>query len=92
MKNKVLVFRIIFTVALALVLYYFLLPPINLTSPLFWFYALVVFGFYLFSGIAKIAKIKDVITKKTTIKKQQYFKGTWYHVKDIRLIGGIWNI
>ena len=70
MKNKVLVFRIIFTVALALVLYYFLLPPINLTSPLFWFYALVVFGFYLFSGIAKIANIKDVITKKTTIKKQ----------------------
>ena len=70
MKNKVLVFRIVLTVLLALLLYYFILPPINLSSPLFWFYAVLIIGIYLFSGIVKVANFKDIITHKTTIKKE----------------------
>jgi len=69
MKNKVLTFRIIFTVIVALVLYYFLLPPVNLTSPLFWFYAFFISLVYLVSGILKVVELKDIITNRTKLKK-----------------------
>ena len=69
MKNKVLIFRIIFTVVIAVLLYYFLLPPINLSSPLFWFYAFVIFMAYIVSGIAKVVELKDIITNRGKIKK-----------------------
>ena len=70
MKNKVLIFRVLFTIIFALLLYYFLLPPINLTSPLFWFYAFVIFMTYLVSGVAKVVELKDIITNRSNLKKQ----------------------
>ena len=69
MKNKLLIFRILFTVVIAIVLYYFVLPPINLTSPLFWFYAFFVSLIYLLSGIVKLVELKDLITNRNRLRK-----------------------
>lgn len=70
MKNKVLFFRIIFTLVVALLLYYFILPPINLSSPLFWFYIFIIIIAYLLSGIARIINIKDFIISNKVINKK----------------------
>ena len=69
MKNKVLLFRILFTIIISLLLYYFLLPPFNLSSPLFWFYAFTIFIIYLASGVARVIEFKDIITNRKSLKK-----------------------
>ena len=84
MKNKVLIFRIVFTIVLAVFLYYFLLPPLNLSSPLFWFYAFIIFVSYLVSGVAKIVELKDIITNKKKSKQPTVSFGIGFLV----LIGG----
>lgn len=84
MKNKVLIFRILFTVVLALFLYYFLLPPINLSSPLFWFYAFIIFITYLASGILRVVELKDIITNRKKIKTSPISLGI-----GVLILGGI---
>lgn len=47
--------KYIITFVFAFLLYYFVLPPINLSSPLFYFYLFIVLGFYVFcSSISKL--------------------------------------
>ena len=72
MKNKVLIFRIIFTAITAMLLYYFILPPINLSSPLFWFYSVVIIMVYIVSGLVRVIELKDIITNKIKIKKATF--------------------
>ncbi|MBE6138567.1 MAG: hypothetical protein E7173_02340 [Firmicutes bacterium] len=69
MKSKVWFLRVLLTVGIALVMYYFLLPPLNLTSPVFWFYVFFISAIYLVSGIVKIVELKDIITNRKNIKK-----------------------
>lgn len=69
MKKNILIFRILFTVIIALSLYYFLLPPINLSSPLFWFYAFTIFMAYLVSGVLRVVELKDIIINRQKNKK-----------------------
>ena len=53
MKN---IFKYLFTGIFALILYYFVLPPINLSSPLFYVYAFLVISFYVFySSMSKLS-------------------------------------
>ena len=64
MKNKILIIRIVLTLLIALFLYYFMLPPLNLTSPIFWTYAFIIGIIYTFSGAAKLVDLKNVITSR----------------------------
>ena len=49
------IFKYIVTIIFALLLYYFMLPPINLSSPLFYVFTILVLSFYLFvSSMSKI--------------------------------------
>lgn len=84
MKNRVLIFRILFTVIMAVLLYYFLLPPINLSSPLFWFYAFTIFIIYMVSGVAKVVELKDIIINRKRLKKAPISLGI-----SILVAGGI---
>lgn len=50
-KNNLLI-RIGITLVLSFLVYYFMLPPINPTSPIFWVYAFVVYAIFLGTGIS----------------------------------------
>lgn len=39
-------FSLLITIVVGIILYYFLLPPLNLHSPLFWFYVVILLGIY----------------------------------------------
>lgn len=48
--------KYLFTLLFAFVVYYFVLPPINLSSPLFYVYLFLVLGFYIFySSMSKLS-------------------------------------
>lgn len=64
MKNKITTYRIIFTVLFGIVLYYFWLPPINLSSPSFWAYAIFVAAIYIFSVTAKLLNLRNLIISR----------------------------
>ena len=66
MKNKI--FRIIFVVLFAFLLYYFMLPPIHATSPIFWTYLLFIYVAYLVTGILNLADLKTLFVEKITIR------------------------
>ena len=61
--RKNLFFRIIFTILFALILYYFMLPPINLHAFSFYMYLILVLSFYLVISIPSL--FVNVITNKT---------------------------
>lgn len=68
MKNFI---KILSTLLLALVLYYFVLPPINLSSPLFWFYVILLICFYLFISFCTLSinRLETIINKRKVIDK-----------------------
>lgn len=50
------ILKYVFTLIFAFIIYYFILPPINLSSPLFYFYLFLVLGFYVFySSMSKLS-------------------------------------
>ena len=62
--------KYIITFVAALLFYYFMLPPINLTSPLFYFYIFLVLGVFILVSIPNYAVYKFnriEITKSTKI-------------------------
>lgn len=68
MKNKFNILSIIITLILAFIIYFFFLPPINITSMSFWIYLIIILSTYLIlSAPSKfdskgriIGKIKDI--------------------------------
>ena len=70
MKNKISVVRLIILVVVALILYYFMLPPLNLTSPLFWLYAFLLYFVYLFTSILKLVDIRRLFIEKITVSEK----------------------
>lgn len=60
MKN---LFKYISTLIFTLILYYFMLPPINLSSPLFYVFLMLVLSFYLF--VSSMSKIDINIFRKS---------------------------
>ncbi len=67
MKQKFL--PIILTLLLGLFIYYFMLPPINITSPIFWAFLFIIILFYmLFTSIEKLnTKLNIIINSKQEI-------------------------
>ena len=59
------VVSILITILFGFVLYYFMLPPINPQSFLFWFYLVLVIGFYTLVAACSNLKIENnvLITK-----------------------------
>lgn len=84
MKTKTTIIRILITLFVALFLYYFMLPPINLTSPIFWTFAITIYMFYLITGLFHLADIKNIITSKNNVKKMSKSLGI-----SILVIAGI---
>ena len=64
MNNKITIYRVVITILLGLFFYYFWLPPINLTSPLFWAYAIFIALIYMFSATAKLLDLKNIILSR----------------------------
>ena len=52
--KKNLIFRIVLTILFAFILYYFMLPPINLQSPAFYAFAIIILIFYFMISIPSI--------------------------------------
>ena len=74
MKRNII--NILITLFYTLVLYYFVLPPINITSPLFWLFVLLIVGFYLFLSLCtfSIRKIDIIINRKKVYDKLGFKK------------------
>lgn len=70
MKNKILLIRFVIVLTCAVILYYFMLPSVNLTSPLFWLYAFIVYFVYLFTSIFKLVEVKNLFIEKITVNKK----------------------
>lgn len=68
MKTKITIIRSLITLLVALLLYYFMLPPLNLTSPVFWIFAITIYIFYLITGLFHLEDLKNIITKKNNVK------------------------
>lgn len=62
MKHKIM--PIIITIFLGALLYYFMLPPLNLSAPLFWPFALTIFVIYFISSEVYNLKNNENIIKK----------------------------
>lgn len=55
MKGKTIFsIRIISTLFVFMIVYYFLLPPLNLTSPNFWYFVIMMILFYFLTGLLKL--------------------------------------
>ena len=71
--------RIVVTIFILCILYYFMLPPLNLTSPLFYVYLLLGFLTYLSTMLLYLCDSKSIITdfskkkQKNLSKKATYF-------------------
>jgi len=70
--KKSLVFRIISTIVFALLLYYFMLPPINLHAPSFYSFIITVFIFYL---VISIPSLFEKLSNSFSGKKMVVVKG-----------------
>ena len=59
--------KYLITLLAALLFYYFMLPPINLTSPLFYFYIFLVIGVFILVSIPNYAtyNFKNLVAGKT---------------------------
>ncbi|MFA5603315.1 MAG: hypothetical protein WDA12_00455 [Bacilli bacterium] len=68
MKNKIM--PIIITLVLGAILYYFMLPPLNLTAPMFWPFALMIYVIYFITVEVYRYKTKEnLITKISRAEK-----------------------
>lgn len=72
-NKKILMFRILITLVLAMLLYYFSLPALNLTNPAFYSYLLVIFIVYLITGGLKVLNLKDIIVNRKLLPKTIFY-------------------
>lgn len=72
-NNKNLI-NIAITLVVVLVAYYFLLPPINVTSPEFWTFAFLTFGIYLVLSFISFVGVVSGNCNVNTLKLSTGFK------------------
>lgn len=53
--------KILYTFIFTLIMYYFILPPINVTSPGFWAFLILVFSFYAILAITNVVSLRSII-------------------------------
>lgn len=71
MKKKEIFIKIISTIIFAGILFYIILPPLNIHDVNFWFFLLFIFMFYKFLGLMYIKDIKNiVIVDSNSLKKE----------------------
>lgn len=68
--KKEFIYRLIITIILSMLLYYFLLPPMNLESVAFWSFLLFILFIYYFSGMIGLKNIQQVIISKLRPQKK----------------------
>lgn len=66
--KKSLVIRIIITIIIALLLFYIMIPAINLKNPSFWWYLLMIFIFYKTTALIDIKDIFIINSNKFSLK------------------------
>lgn len=66
MKKNII--KLIVTIVLGFILYYFMLPPINLSSPLFWVFIMIVLGFYMMIALFTLDEKGNLITANSASK------------------------
>lgn len=66
------VIRILLTLLVTFIIYYFMLPPLNFTSPVFWTFAFIVFAVYMILGIPFTFR-NHIVISKTNFPKQLVF-------------------
>lgn len=86
MKRKIMPFVI--TIILGALLYYFMLPPINLSAPEFYPYALIVIVIYYISTEINQLKLNENIILKLS-KKKEHSKREYYWILSIPIIFAI---
>lgn len=69
MKKRIL--QIVVSLVFAFILYYFMLPPLNIHSIAFWAYILIITSFYLFISICTVSinKLETIINKRKVVDK-----------------------
>lgn len=75
--KKTNIFRILITLIIGLILYYLVLPPINLSSILFWFYLFLLGIVYLMTSILGIMELPQKIIRK--FKRDEDSKKVWLY-------------
>lgn len=68
--KKETIFRIIITLIITSILYYFILPPLNIQSMFFWIFLLIIAFIYYITGILEITNIQQVIVRRFSNKKR----------------------
>ncbi len=69
---------ILITILFAFILYYFMLPPLNLSSFSFWFYLVIVVGFYTLVAACSNLKVENNVLVSKKPKQNDKFKYIWY--------------
>lgn len=69
---------ILFTILFSGILYYFMLPPINPSSFVFWIYLVLIIGFYTLIAACSNLKIENNILITKTPRQNDKFKYIWY--------------
>ena len=69
-KNKVLIIRILITLLLTGLLYYFFLPPINITSMDFWVFLLYIVGIFYITSFLNVVNITEIFTSRKTFSSR----------------------
>lgn len=65
--NKKNILRILITLFIALIIYYFFYPPLNLTSPKFWLYLSFIVLIYATTAILNVNKLDIIIRNKSKV-------------------------
>lgn len=69
--KKTTIHRFLITIIATLILYYFFLPPINLTTPDFWMFIVIIFIIYIMTSIIAIKELPNTIIRKLGQKKSK---------------------
>ena len=69
--KKITIIRILITLLLTSFLYYFFLPPLNLTAPEFWFFIVMTLIIYIMTSILAIKELPNTIIRKLGGKKDK---------------------
>ncbi len=67
-KNTII--SLLITIVMGLILYYFLLPPMNIGSPMFWIYFMILFVLFAF---LLLASSLDFIKKRNVLQNSSMF-------------------
>lgn len=73
-SKKILCIRILITILVMAILYYFFIPPINISSPDFWFFVVIIIGLYFVTGILKLFDSHQIIKSYTKMMNGDYTK------------------